>query len=209
MRICLISDTHQHHPNVERFPDADLLLHCGDATRSGGMLEFARFNEWLITLKTKFPHIIFVPGNHDLLFEKNEGTARSIVQDAEVLIDQTTTFQGLRIHGSPWVPKFYDWAFMKNAALRRPIMENIPECDILMTHGPPYGIADTVRNFSNAGCPWLLRHVQEVIKPKLHVFGHIHEMHGSVAEFGDTKFVNAAQMDRHHQHVFAPIVVEI
>lgn len=208
MRICLISDTHQTHPDVDKFPDADLLLHCGDATKNGCAQEFIAFNKWLITLKQKFPHIIFTPGNHDLLFEDNEGFARSLVQSAEVLIGETTMFQGLRIHGFPWVPKFYNWAFMQTSTSRKVSTSEIPECDVLMTHGPPYGIGDVAKNFSNTGCPWLLQRVEK-LQPKLHVYGHIHECHGQTIEIGGTKFINAAQMDRHHRPLFEPIVVEI
>ena len=45
-----------------------------------------------------------------------------------------------------------------------------------MTHGPPAGFGDfSLRTSSNAGCVELLNTVQQRVKPKFHVFGHIHE----------------------------------
>jgi Icc-related predicted phosphoesterase len=61
--------------------------------------------------------------------------------------------------------------------------------DILITHGPPYGILDKNRVGFSAGCQSLKRAVKR-IHPKLHVFGHIHEA-GGMVEMGGTTFVNA------------------
>jgi Icc-related predicted phosphoesterase len=53
--------------------------------------------------------------------------------------------------------------------------DNIPEnLDILITHGPPFGIFDRTAKKVNAGCKYLLAKIQKV-KPKIHIFGHIHE----------------------------------
>lgn len=47
--------------------------------------------------------------------------------------------------------------------------------DILVTHTPPFSVGDCHKFQEDAGCPHLLRAVQERVKPKAHVFGHIHE----------------------------------
>lgn len=55
----------------------------------------------------------------------------------------------------------------------------IPEdTDILVTHTPPIGHGDLVCSNIRAGCVDLLNVVQQRIKPKYHVFGHIHEGNG-------------------------------
>jgi Icc-related predicted phosphoesterase len=54
--------------------------------------------------------------------------------------------------------------------LKEVFSENL---DILITHGPPYGIFDRTAKKVNAGCKYLLDRVQKV-KPKIHIFGHIH-----------------------------------
>ena len=78
-------------------------------------------------------------------------------------------------------PEFGGWAF--NLQRGKPCHEKwvkIPEgVDILITHGPPIGHGDLCRNGLRAGCVDLLREVQERVRPKYHLFGHIHE--GKVA----------------------------
>ena len=60
----------------------------------------------------------------------------------------------------------------------------IPEdTDVLVTHGPPYGIQDKTINGIHTGCKVLLEKVMK-IKPKLHVFGHIHEAYGTTVKDG-------------------------
>ena len=68
-----------------------------------------------------------------------------------------------------------------------------------LTHGPPHTILDRNTHFAHHGCPTLLAHISGRIRPRLHVFGHIHEDHGVVVrswedggEGEETIFVNAA-----------------
>jgi Icc-related predicted phosphoesterase len=77
---------------------------------------------------------------------------------------------------------------------RTKLYAKIPDdVDILVTHGPPYGILDCLPgNANHAGCPQLLEAVAR-LKPKLHVFGHVHGAHGMEIS-GETLFVNAALM---------------
>jgi len=54
--------------------------------------------------------------------------------------------------------------------------EMIPsDTDILVTHTPPIGYGDLCCTGVRAGCVELLSTVQNRVKPKYHVFGHIHE----------------------------------
>lgn len=53
--------------------------------------------------------------------------------------------------------------------------EKIPaNTDILITHGPPKGHGDTSDQGVSCGCEELLARIK-VLKPALHIFGHIHE----------------------------------
>lgn len=45
---------------------------------------------------------------------------------------------------------------------------------MLITHGPPVGHGDRCSGANRAGCVDLLREIQTRIKPRFHVFGHIH-----------------------------------
>jgi len=69
-----------------------------------------------------------------------------------------------------------------------------------LTHAPPFQILDIGRGNERAGCKALAARVA-LMRPKLHVFGHIHEDHGALlhewtseASPSDerTVFVNAA-----------------
>ena len=64
----------------------------------------------------------------------------------------------------------------------------------------------------HTGCRDLLNTVKE-IKPKYHVFGHIHEEYGvfkSKSVFLDkTTFINASILDGAYKRVNKPVVIEI
>ena len=88
--------------------------------------------------------------------------------------------------------------------------EKIPfDTNILLTHTPPYGIND-LNNSGNGpepqGCKNLLKEVTERVKPKLHVFGHIHGRNGS-QKIGETMFLNAA-INRFGSNFCQPIVFD-
>ena len=51
--------------------------------------------------------------------------------------------------------------------------------DVLITHGPPIGVLDlSVYDNISCGCDNLLDAVTNRVKPRLHIFGHIHEGYG-------------------------------
>jgi Icc-related predicted phosphoesterase len=81
----------------------------------------------------------------------------------------------------------------------RKYWDQIPDnLDVLITHGPPFGILDQVTpGGTHLGCEELLKAVQEK-KPKVHVFGHIHGGAGAF-ENGVTRFVNAAYRNERYK----------
>jgi Icc-related predicted phosphoesterase len=79
--------------------------------------------------------------------------------------------------------------------------------DVLITHGPAFGLHDIVVNGTNTGCKDLLQRIIEV-KPKVHVCGHIHEGYGSIKK-GETRFINASVLNESYELVNKPIVFEI
>jgi Icc-related predicted phosphoesterase len=64
-----------------------------------------------------------------------------------------------------------------------------------MTHGPPLGVGDVNHRGDAWGCAELLASVRKRVRPKWHVFGHIHESHGVFSD-GVTTFVNAAVLNQ-------------
>jgi len=206
MKIVCISDTHGAHHEIQ-IPDGDLLLHAGDVSRRGKESEIADFNQWLGTLPHR--HKVVVAGNHDFLFERQAAKAEALLTNAIYLKNNPTVIEGLTIWGSPVTPWFFDWAFnrQRGADIRR-YWERIPAgTDILITHGPPRNILDKTVYGDTVGCDDLLELVFQR-KPKVHLFGHIHEAYGQL-EIDDICFVNASIMNVNYKPVNDPIVLEI
>jgi predicted phosphodiesterase len=205
MRIVCISDTHGLHDRLA-VPEGDILVHAGDLSVRGERNEIESFDRWLGTLP--HAHKVLIAGNHDFAFQ-DEPAARSWITNALYLQDEEATVAGLRFYGSPWQPRFFDWAFnLSRGAELRAVWDKIPSgIDVLVTHGPPAGVLDQTDDGRRVGCADLLEAVQRVA-PRLHVFGHIHEAHGERAE-GRTLFVNACSCDLRYRPVQPPIVVEL
>ena len=211
-RIVAISDTHSRHQQFGDLPAGDILIHAGDATVQGKFDEVVEFNRWLGTLPYK--HKIFVAGNHDFLFEKAPDLARILMSNVHYLQDSFVVIEGLKIYGSPWQPRFFDWAFNvdRGEKIRRK-WEQIPDdTDVLITHGPPHGILDMVSDMWSGkaeavGCEELLPIVQR-IKPRAHIFGHIHAGYGQLTQ-GGIQYVNASNCNEQYKIANAPIVLDL
>jgi Icc-related predicted phosphoesterase len=193
MKIITISDTHCRHREL-KLPDADMIIHAGDLSEQGSEGEVINFLNWFTKLNIQYK--VFIAGNHDFFFDgETEKYLRKIIpSNITYLNDSGIVIGGLSIWGTPVTPWLFDGAFNRNRG--RNISKHwkkIPlKTDILITHGPPYGILDKNKVGFSAGCKSLKRAVNR-IQPKLHVFGHIHEGAGCV-EIGRTKFINACTM---------------
>jgi Icc-related predicted phosphoesterase len=187
LRIVAMADTHGRHEELE-IPEGDVLIHAGDMTHRGTLGELVEVNRFLARLPHRYK--LVVAGNHDGCFEDEPGRARAVLTAATYLEDESVVIEGLRFHGSPWQPWFHGWAFNlpRGPKLARK-WAGIPEdTDVLITHGPPLGFGDRSRDGARVGCEELLKRVR-VVRPRLHVFGHIHEDGGLWTEEGTT-FVN-------------------
>ncbi len=204
----MIADTHARHRRM-RLPKGDVLIHAGDVSYRGEKLEIEDFLTWF--RKQEFAHKIFIAGNHDFLFEKAKlkDLDQIIPPDIIYLNDNGTTIDGINIWGSPITPKFFNWAFNRSRGEDiRKHWEMIPQnTDLLITHGPPYGILDQVANEQHVGCKDLLNTIKE-LKPKVHVFGHIHESYGTTKNLG-IKFINASQVNESYDLINKPIIFEL
>ena len=79
--------------------------------------------------------------------------------------------------------------------------------DILITHGPPYGYLDIPGGSSvRVGCE-MLRYRVDQIKPKIHVFGHIHGGYGHYYN-GHTHFFNASVLNEQYSYSNLPFTFE-
>ncbi len=206
LKVVCISDTHGRHRKL-KIPDGDILIHAGDSTNMGALDELKKIDKFLG--KFPHPHKILIAGNHDFTFEYNLDVSREVLKNVIYLQDEEIEIEGLRIYGSPWQPAMHDWAFNlpRGEALRKKWALIPKGIDILVTHTPPYGYGDEVGEEGHAGCFDLLRRVQE-LKPRYHVFGHIHDGYG-IFETKDTTFINASICDGNYRAVHKPIVFEI
>lgn len=212
MRLVLLSDTHNRLSDV-KVPDGDVLIHAGDSTMGGTPREIIVFSQALHALphKTK----ICIAGNHDWGFERDTMLARGwLGSDIIYLNHEVYQLGPYKVFGSPWTPWFNDWAFngprvsSGGALFMRHKWAQIPDdTNILITHGPPYGVLDLVQYpEQHVGDQELAARLPFLTDLRLHVCGHIHEGYG-ISEDGIT--VNASIMDDGYRAVNTPIVVDL
>lgn len=202
-RIVAVADTHLYHDELV-VPDGDVFVHAGDLCRRGTLEELRRAIEVIRALP--HPHKLLVAGNHDWSFVREPLEARALLgSEIHYLEDSELTLVGLRFWGSPWQPEFNQWAF--NLPRGRPLAEKwslIPEgLDVLVTHGPPAGFGDRVSTAGRQGCADLLARVRAV-RPRVHLFGHIHDDGGSWTSEG-VAFANVTTSECER----APTVIDI
>lgn len=210
MEITFISDTHGLHDQMtDDLPGGPILIHAGDVTGRGTMTEINRFLDWFTGLP--YTHKIFIAGNHDFGFEvvrHNTEEGIRIPDNVIYLQDDFVVVEGIKIYGTPWQPRFFDWAFNLNRGEQlAEKWKMIPDdTDILVTHGPPFGILDRTKEGLNVGCDDLFNRILDV-KPKIHVFGHIHEGYG-MNNIDGTTYINASMLNRNYSYRNLPVVVD-
>lgn len=174
MRIVSTSDTHLFHRELP-VPDGDIFVHAGDLCRMGSLEELADAAAWICSL----PHEtkIVVAGNHDWAFAREPEAARALLGSAVVYLeDADATIGGVRFWGSPWQPEFMGWAFnlARGPALAARWALIPTDLDVLVTHGPPLGIGDRTAVGGRQGCADLFERTRAA-RPRIHLFGHLHE----------------------------------
>jgi len=170
VRIVCISDTHELHRELS-LPDGDLLIHAGDFTFFNHASKIHDFNDWLGELPHR--HKVVIPGNHDRIFRDDHGF-REMITNAVLLINEGVTVCGLKIWGSPVTCDDDAYGYTKRDERAR-LYASIPaDTDIVVTHGPPYGILDREPgSIHRQGCTELRLAVMR-LQPRLHIFGHVH-----------------------------------
>lgn len=219
MIITFISDTHNKHKGVTQdLPGGDLLIHAGDLSSMGYKHEIEGFCKWFNGLDG-YDFKVFIAGNHDWGFQRDLPMCTELVnsykwidylQDSSVQVFENTD-NLIKIYGTPWQPEFYNWAFNlpRNGVELQQKWDQIPDdTDILVTHGPAWGILDDVedRRGMHLGCELLTQRVQKV-KPKIHVCGHIHTGRG-IYEKDGTLYINAAVLNEQYHYAHKPITID-
>ena len=237
MRISLISDTHAKHnqvvtttsmrkPNQDLdLPGGDLLIHAGDFMTTGySKYEAEDFFKWYDAIDN-YDNKVFIAGNHDRVMQDDPEWAQGILtgyKTIDYLQDEDFAIYGdgpngdmpeenVRVYGSPWQPWFYDWAFNlpRNGDKLKSKWNAIPtNTDILVTHGPAWGILDVPGGTNiRVGCELLAEHFNTVARPKIHVCGHIHGSYGYQFD-GQTHYFNASLLNERYQYTNIPFTFD-
>lgn len=209
MRLVCISDTHGRHGEVS-VPDGDVLVVAGDICGAGYAYEVGYFHEWIANLP--HTHKVLVAGNHDWPFQRTPDAPEilALKKDVTYLQDSGCIIDGVSFYGSPWQPEFYNWAFnLPRGTQLAEKWAKIPfDTDVLITHTPPFGYLDAVFTGMRVGCEDLASAVAKV-RPRVHVFGHIHHSYGVIGQSSGTFYVNACICTEAYGPENSPIVVDI
>ncbi|MCK5521112.1 MAG: metallophosphatase domain-containing protein, partial [Candidatus Marinimicrobia bacterium] len=181
----------------------------GDMSSNGSRESVIDFLKWFASLDYQYK--IFIAGNHDWFFEKNDRNEINKIIPSNVIYleNEGIEIEGIKIWGSPISPEFNNWAFNRRRGEEiNKVWNLIPsDTDILITHGPPQGILDRTNNWENVGCLDLLTKIME-IQPKFHLFGHIHEDYGK-KKIGETTYINASILSAMYDVKNRPVVIKI
>ncbi|VEN37987.1 unnamed protein product [Callosobruchus maculatus] len=227
VRVVCMSDTHVRKIGFD-VPDGDVFIHAGDFSNIGDRPSIIFFNQWIGALPHK--HKIVIAGNWELTFDKRTMdhfkllmqlrgrkvvpadtiNIRQYLTNCTYLEDSSIEVYGVKIYGSPWIPERPNGAFsLKRGNELLSKWNKIPtDTDILVTHTPPVGHGDLTLSGVRAGCVELLNTVRMRVRPKYHIFGHIHEGYG-VTNDGEISFINASTCDRTYNAVNLPIVFDM
>jgi Icc-related predicted phosphoesterase len=213
VRLVVVSDTHGETPAV---PMADVLVHCGDVTLAGTPGELHAFCDWLEALP--HPNKVVIAGNHDFCIENKQDADESRAAKERLkslctfLENEAAVVAGLKFYGSPhspWIREGRRMSYQNSSENLEPAWAKIPnDVDVLITHTPPKGFGDRILLGVNVGCPALERRIREV-KPRYHLFGHIHEAYGIYESSFGCVFVNAAICNLLYEPSHAPIVIDV
>lgn len=208
MKICIISDTHGLHEQLDLSKyEADVIIHCGDVSNLGKEFEVINFMTWFRNL-SQFKYKIFIGGNHDFYFDNFKSYYEDkIPKDIIYLDDCGVLIDGVFFYGTPYQKQFGNWAFNLRDEALKIHYNTLPEkIDVLITHTPPIGVLDVVDS-KHVGSNYLYENIMR-IKPKFNCFGHIHEQYGVKIE-DDVKFINASILNEDYKITNKPIIVEI
>ena len=207
MKLVCFSDAHWHFREV-KVPSGDAVIYTGDWCSGDDIRNTIDFACFLGALPHK--HKIVVPGNHDIIAQKNYALTAQLFNNYGIhfLCDSGVNIAGVNIYGTPWTPLFNNWAFMEPDEDLARRWKQIPNSvDVLLTHGPAFGILDVLPEVGSVGSKTLEEAVINK-KPKYHIFGHIHSAHGKM-ESEHTYFYNVSVCNDDYQLIHKPTIIEV
>lgn len=176
--IFAFADTHGMYRRLAIPAEADILICAGDACEGFNPADLQDFFAWYTAIPAKLR--IFVPGNHDRIFNQEPIRARNLIPGGVVYLEnEGMEFDGIKFYSVPARPYLRD------------TKATIPSgIDFLITHGPAYSFLDR-----DLGCKQLFLSVASA-RPKYHIFGHVHEEGlQRKAMLGGTTFLNVSYFE--------------
>lgn len=175
-RILCLSDTFGRHRSLV-VPQADIVIHAGDACRDGNISQLTDFFKWFSALEIKYK--IFVAGEHDLALLLYPDALREMIPGGiDYLENELIDYNGITFYG----------------LVAQPLMtQKLPipmYVDILISHGPTFGILDNHR-----GCSVLSQTIKE-LEPAIHIFGHNHSQRGKSVKVHGRKYINVVSLSK-------------
>lgn len=192
MKICHISDTHQRDFIIDK---CDICIHTGDALGWGTEKELLKFKQQIKDNRHLCNRFIFVPGNHDKLFDTNSTLATEILKEenVEVAITEILQLGNYTAITSPYVQLFNGWAFERDLTFRQRYYSLMDKADIVLSHSPPNSIC------KKFGCEALEEYIEKY-NPKWVLCGHDHEGKGKYFHSnGVTTIYNSATIQTYFE----------
>jgi len=189
MKIFACSDLHRDVVTTQNLmiasAGADVIVVAGDfATKRIGAADT------LEVLAESAVPVIVVHGNHDAPNEIERVCARSealhYLHGAKLVIGGETFFG---LGGEIPSRNSFDWNASETEERAAELLGACPEDAIVVTHTPPFGIADLQKNGDHEGSTAILD-VIRVKAPKLVLCGHIHHAWGMRGHLGATHVHN-------------------
>jgi Icc-related predicted phosphoesterase len=210
VKIVAVSDLHGYYPEI---PECDILLIAGDILGpSDPFIQSAICSGPLMIWLKKVPvkNIVMVAGNHDIIFEQYPSLLPKWPDNLYYLQDSGVELFGLKIYGSPWQIRFYDWAFNEDEENLVHIWAKIPNnTDVLVTHSPPYGYGDSDIKGRMLGSPSLTHRILD-IQPKIACWGHIHDGYSNKPYMiKNTMGFNVSLCTNSYKPMNSPIIIDL
>ena len=189
MKILAFSDLHRDAAMadaiVRQSSDLDVVVGAGDFATCGLGLQ-----DTIGILRRMPVPFVLVPGNHDDLEELRTVSAdwrlAHVLHGQSVLVNDVPFF-GIGYGSGVVNPEPWNRALDEEEATR--MLLQCPEHAVLVSHSPPYGIADRQRDGRHDGSV-ALRDAIHVRQPRLTICGHIHNGWGQSGRIGNTPIHN-------------------
>ena len=195
-KIIAMSDTHGQHDKltdliwkeIKNVPEDThiLMVHCGD-------YDSETFHDWWSQFNVEK---YFIEGNHDEEVEKEVATFVKTISGKNILLINKGHYNNIRPnnnHTYTDISKIVEETLQKYPSIK---------VDILVSHQPAFGILDEVINVLTITKVSVgdddIKNVLEIVKPKIHLFGHIHDDAGKNNKYNETQFYNVSCLGGSH-----------